>query len=60
MNNLNSGFAELSVSEQLDVEGGIIGTICAVVGTVIAVGTAIYGYGYAKGQQAGYRDKYGK
>ena len=46
-------------NEQLDVEGGVIGTICAVIGTALAIGTAIYGYGYAKGQQAGYRAKYG-
>lgn len=56
---MNSGFAEMSVNEQLDVEGGVIGTICAVIGTALAIGTAIYGYGYAKGQQAGYREKYG-
>lgn len=59
MYNMNSGFAEMSVNEQLDVEGGVIGTICAVIGTALAIGTAIYGYGYAKGQQAGYREKYG-
>ena len=28
-------------------------------GAALAIGTAIYGYGYAKGQQAGYRAKYG-
>ena len=59
MYNMNSGFAEMSVNEQLDVEGGVIGTICAVIGTALAIGTAVYGYGYAKGQQAGYRAKYG-
>ena len=51
---LNENFSELSMKDSNDIEGGVVGTICAVVGTLIAVGTAIYGYGYAKGQQAVY------
>ena len=55
----DNSFSDLSQEELLDVEGGVIGTVCAVIGTAIAVGTAIYGYGYAKGQRDGYRDRYG-
>lgn len=59
MNN-NVNFCELSDEELMEVNGGTIGTVCAVVGTVCAVITLIYGAGYAKGQNDGYRDKYGK
>ena len=52
---LNS-FSPLSSEELLEVDGGIIGTIFAIVGTVVAVGTAIYGYGYACGQRDAYEE----
>lgn len=60
MDKLNNCFINLTETEQYEVDGGLIGIICAIVGTAIAAGTAVYGYGYAKGQQAGYREKYGK
>ena len=53
-------FKELSESQMRDINGGVVGTICAVIGCAVAVGTAIYGYGYARGQQAGYRKRYGR
>ena len=52
---LNS-FSPLSSEELIEVDGGIIVEICTVIGTVLAVGTAIYGYGYACGQRDAYEE----
>lgn len=52
---MNSKFMELNEEELNDINGGVIGVACAVVGALIAAGSACYGYGYAKGQQAGYK-----
>ncbi len=64
MNKENTkGFNEINMAELQDIEGGvvigIIGLVFGGIGTAIAVGTAIYGLGYAQGQRAGYREKYG-
>ena len=52
-------FLDLSMEESLETEGGVLGTIAAIAGIasgVVAIGTGIYAYGYAKGQQAAYRE----
>ncbi len=60
-NRINStAFSDIEEKELYDIEGGVIGTVCAVVATVLAVGTAVYGYGYARGQRDGYRARYGR
>ncbi len=51
---INNNFVTLSDSELINTDGGIIGTICAVIGTVLAIETAVYSYGYARGQNDGY------
>ena len=59
--NINyAAFSEIPETELHGIEGRIVGTVCAVAGTIIAVGTAIYGYGYARGQRDGYRARYGR
>lgn len=54
---MNNNFVTLSDSELMNTDGGIIGTICAVITTVLAIETAVYGYGYARGQADGYKRK---
>lgn len=53
-------FCEMSNDEMLEVDGGVVGPVCAVIGTVLAFYTFVYGVGYAMGQNAGYKEKYGK
>ena len=50
-------FEILNENELQEVEGGLIGTICAVIGTGIVVYRAIYALGYAQGQAAGYKQR---
>lgn len=49
-------FVTMTEDELKNTDGG--GLVFEVIGCVIAVGTAIYGLGYAYGQRAGYDDKY--
>ena len=58
--NIDKCFCEISDEEAMILNGGIIGTVCAVIGTVCAVVTLVYAAGYALGQNAGYKEKYGK
>lgn len=50
---------DLSMEESFEMEGGVLATIGILVGIgagIATIGTGIYAYGYAKGQQAAYRE----
>lgn len=48
-------FVTMTEDELKNTDGGLV---LEVIGCVLAVGTAIYGLGYACGQRGGYDDKY--